>query len=246
MPWNEIADDVFYMRYKPLDQTIGAIRTDDGLVVIDSRSHRSHAKELTSDLCELDRRPASILVNTHYHWDHTFGNAQFPDAMIVGHERTRIALQADGPAVKAQLAAADWIDEDDRRLIADVSITPPTATFTNRMSLFPGGRHIGLHYLGRGHTDSDIVITVDNVLFAGDLIEVGAPPSFGDSFPEEWAATLELVSEMCAGPVVPGHGDVVDRTHVVRQHDEILRAVSGESVYTEQTMATIRSRSEVG
>ena len=47
-----------------------------------------------------------------------------------------------------------------------------------------------MSYHGRGHTNSDAVLHVDDVTFAGDLVEEGGPPSFGDSFPISWFDTV--------------------------------------------------------
>ncbi|HET9853142.1 MAG TPA: MBL fold metallo-hydrolase, partial [Candidatus Limnocylindrales bacterium] len=76
-----------------------------------------------------------------------------------------------------------------------------------------------LSYLGRGHTDTDIAIEVPdaNVLFAGDLLEEGATPSFGDSYPLEWPDTVERLLPLATGAVVPGHGAVGDRAFVETQ-----------------------------
>ena len=86
-----------------------------------------------------------------------------------------------------------------------------------------GGRRIELRHLGRGHTDNDIVVIVPDadVLFAGDLVEAGAPPFFGDGYPIEWPATVERMVELVTGAVVPGHGDVGDRGFAVRSMVEI-------------------------
>ena len=55
-----------------------------------------------------------------------------------------------------------------------------------RATLDLGGREVRLAYLGRGHTDNDIVISIPDadVLCAGDLLENGAPPYFGDGYPD--------------------------------------------------------------
>ncbi|NND02324.1 MAG: hypothetical protein HKN91_06005 [Acidimicrobiia bacterium] len=144
--------------------------------------------------------------------------------------------------MRDELVTADWLKPETAQLISEIEVTPPTVTFEKSMSLALGDRQIGLAHLGRAHTDSDIVITVDDVLFAGDLIEVGAPPSFGDSFPAEWVETLVLMAPICRGPVVPGHGDVVDRDFVEFQTEEIRRAVDGEAVYSEAVTAAIAER----
>src|SRR4030042_1829872 len=73
-----------------------------------------------------------------------------------------------------------------------------------------------------GHTTNDIVVVVPDagVLFAGDLIEESSPPYFQDSYPLEWPDTVVALLEMAQGPVVPGHGAVVDRAFVAAQHQD--------------------------
>jgi hypothetical protein len=87
-----------------------------------------------------------------------------------------------------------------------------------------------LRHLGRGHTDNDVVVQVQGgVTFAGDLVEEGAPPAFGDAFPLDWPGTLEQLLERIDGPVVPGHGAVVDRAFVVEQ-TAVLASVAAVAV----------------
>ncbi|HLQ22836.1 MAG TPA: MBL fold metallo-hydrolase, partial [Gemmatimonadales bacterium] len=117
-------------------------------------------------------------------------------------------------------------DRADR--IDAVVITPPEHTFEQRASIEVGeGRVVGLAHLGRGHTDSDLVVTVSGseVTFAGDLIENGAPPSFGDSFPMDWPAAVARLLRVISpsGPIVPGHGPVADRAFVAGQYQELAR-----------------------
>ncbi len=84
-----------------------------------------------------------------------------------------------------------------------------------------------LSYLGRGHTDHDLVAIVPDaaVVFAGDLVEEGDPPAFEDSFPLDWAMTLERLAPICTGPVVPGHGAVVDAEFVLRSAEKMGQVV---------------------
>ena len=100
---------------------------------------------------------------------------------------------------------------------AAVEIVPPEHTFEDEASIDIGTRRVEMRYLGLGHTNSDIVVSVDGVTFAGDLVENGAPPSFGDSFPLDWPAAVAALVEMIDGPVVPGHGAVADRSFVANQ-----------------------------
>ena len=109
--------------------------------------------------------------------------------------------------------------------LAEVVNDPPDQTFddTATVEIEPGGRSIDLRYLGRGHTDNDIVVLVPDagVVFAGDLLENGAPPSFGDAFPLAWAVTGARLLELVAGAVAPGHGEVADRRFAAQQVAEL-------------------------
>src|SRR4029453_11586287 len=71
-----------------------------------------------------------------------------------------------------------------------------------------GGLTATLFYLGRGHTDGDLLVGTPSTLFAGDLVEQGAHPSFEDSFPEDWADALRHISALRHryAYLVPGHG----------------------------------------
>lgn len=223
MAWLEVGDRVFTWRFEFFDQQIGVILGGRDVAVIDTRSTPVQAREILAALRELTSDPVSIVLNTHWHWDHTFGNHEFRPAAIWGHARCVDRLVAEG---QSTIEEAAWrvpaVAEDVRQVVID----PPDRTFDERASLEVGDRLVRLTYLGRGHTDTDIAIEVPdaNVLFAGDLLEEGATPSFGDSYPLEWPGTVERLLPLAAGAVVPGHGAVGDRAFVERQLAE-FRAV---------------------
>jgi glyoxylase-like metal-dependent hydrolase (beta-lactamase superfamily II) len=61
-------------------------------------------------------------------------------------------------------------------------------------------------------------------VFAGDLVEQGAPPSVGpDSDLPAWPATLDALLALAPRVVVPGHGDPVDAAFVSEQRGELRR-----------------------
>src|SRR5204862_7676281 len=98
-----------------------------------------------------------------------------------------------------------------------------------------GDRQAELVYLGRGHTDNDIVISIGDtaVLFAGDLLENDAGPSFVDAYPIAWAETAARLIGLVSGSVVPGHGGVGDLAFAQRQASELgLVATLGRDVTT--------------
>jgi glyoxylase-like metal-dependent hydrolase (beta-lactamase superfamily II) len=123
-------------------------------------------------------------------------------------EQQRAELRADAPALAAEL------DE--------VVVDPPDRTLESSATIDLGDRAVELRHLGRGHTDNDIVVRLpdDGVLFAGDLLENGAVPYFGDGYPLEWPATARALAALVTGVVVPGHGEPADRAFAERQAAE--------------------------
>jgi len=220
MTWSEHGDGVFSKRYQSLDLNIGAVVCEDGLLIIDTRAHHAQARELIEDLGAISKLPVKWIINTHHHWDHTFGNGEFEDIDIWGHERCVPAMADYGQVTLARLkkmapAQAASFDE--------VLIVPPNRTVSDETTVTFGGRHIEMKHLGRGHTNNDLVVLVPeaDVVFAGDLVENDAPPSFGDAYPLEWPDTVAALADLVTGPVVPGHGTPADRDFVVAQHADL-------------------------
>jgi glyoxylase-like metal-dependent hydrolase (beta-lactamase superfamily II) len=218
--WTELAPTVFVRRHKSLDLNIGAVIAEDGVIVIDTRESHVAAGEMAQSLRRITRLPVRWVVNTHHHWDHTFGNRVFAEADIWGHDRCAEVLKTRGEAMKQQVVA---VAGDDAGPIAAVEITPPTLTFSHQILVTMGGVSVDMRHLGRGHTDNDIVIVLPElgVVFAGDLVEEGDHPSFSDAFPLEWPATLEAMLPLCSDLVVPGHGGIVSQDFVSSQGEEL-------------------------
>lgn len=120
--------------------------------------------------------------------------------------------------------AATWLP-DRVEEIAQVVITAPTRVVDTAARIDLGPVVAVLSYHGRGHTDGDIVVTVGEVSFMGDLLEEGAPPVFDDGFPTSWPGTLESAAGIGSVILVPGHGDIMDRAGATAQLEEI-RAVA--------------------
>lgn len=232
--FQEIGDRVFRRRYESLDLNVGVVLGEEGALVVDTRASHGQADELRTELASLTDLPVRWVVNTHWHWDHSFGNARFRDAEIWGHELCREALAVHGEEMKE--GAKAWLPSEHHQAIDDVEVVPPDRTFSDRASLSIG-RSVDLSYHGLAHTDADIVITVPDaeVAFMGDVVEESAPPNFGDSYPVTWPLSLRLAMESVPDVIVPGHGDLVDRSFVVSQHEELVavaelstRLIAGE------------------
>lgn len=226
--WREVGDGVFTRRHhRPgyCDLNAGLVVGDGGCLVVDTCSTWRQGRELAEAVRRVTPHPPVAVVNTHAHFDHVFGNAEFRPAPLWGHRDCAVTVTRYGEVMRQRLAA-DARDRGRPDLAADYQTTelvPPDHTFTDTAELTVAGRPVRLRYLGRGHTHNDIVVEVPDagVVFAGDLVEEGAPPAFSDAFPLDWPSTLDALLGLLSGPVVPGHGDVVDPGYVRRQAGEL-------------------------
>ncbi|MDP3891095.1 MBL fold metallo-hydrolase [Nocardioides sp.] len=225
--FTEVADRVWVARYPWYDVNVTAIGGSDGLVVVDTHASDRAAREVVSDVRAIGAGPVTAVVNTHEHFDHTFGNATFLDAWgdlpIHAHEVAAARTTAAGQRIKEAFAASG---DPHAPEVEETRIVPATVTFSSARVLDLGDRAVELIHPGRGHTGGDVVVSVPDagVLLAGDLVEESGPPSFGeDCYPLEWAATLDLVLQLVRpdGVVVPGHGRPVDRDYVQAQRVDL-------------------------
>jgi glyoxylase-like metal-dependent hydrolase (beta-lactamase superfamily II) len=243
--WVEIGDRFFVRRYAFYDQNIGLVLGKGEALVIDTRSTYPQAREILADIREVTSDPVTVVVDTHGHFDHAFGNAIFRPATIWGQARCVPFMERTGERRKPAIAA------DVPELAADlegVAIDPPDQTFETSANIEVGGRAVGLRFLGRGHTDHDAIVTVPgtDVVWAGDLLEDGAVPFFGDGYPFDWPATAAALAELVtpgSGVVVPGHGDHAGRAFADRQAAsfaalaELARQVHAGAITLEDAIA---------
>jgi glyoxylase-like metal-dependent hydrolase (beta-lactamase superfamily II) len=223
-PWQEIGDRVYVRRHAALDLNVGLVVGEGGCLVIDTRATLVEAADLVAAVRRVTPHPWTV-VNTHTHWDHYFGNAAFRPAAIWAHERAVDWAVRYGAAHRERLlrvARARQLDELAAGIEA-VTPDPPDRPVAGTAALDIAGRPVVLRHLGRGHTDGDLVVEIadTDVLFAGDLIEEGGPVGFSDAFPLDWPDTAAALLPLCRGPVVPGHGAVVDRAYVAAQQQEL-------------------------
>ena len=221
--WFEVGPGVFQRRYDPMDVSVVVVVGPTGLTVVDTRNNPAEADEVIRDIARRFDVPIVAVVNTHAHYDHTFGNQSFaalPSVQVYGHHLIPSHFAAyEAPRLAAQ--QADPAREPDKRWV-DVVLTPPGVLVHTAHTVVLGGRTIMLIPLDPGHTDTDLAVFIPDcrVWLLGDVIEESGPPMFGSgSFPLTWPTVVEgLLQEIQPGDViVPGHGAVVDRDFVVRQ-----------------------------
>lgn len=255
MGFTEVADRVWVARYAWFDVNVTLIRGERGLLVVDTFASRAAARTVIEDVRRLGVGEVVGVVNTHEHFDHTFGNGEFRttygDIPIHAHENAAEHTVTAGERIKG-LYRADPLDEHADDVLA-TEIVVADHTFSSALALDLGDRYVELVHPGRGHTGGDLVVRIPdcNVLLAGDLIEEStkrqAVPGFGeDCYPLEWPLSLDIVLGITTSSsiVVPGHGAPVDRDFVEEQRNtigivaETIRDLATRGVPVDQALET--------
>ena len=247
--FREVADRIWVARYPWFDVNVTLVAGDRGLLVVDTHASGAAAREVVDDVRRLGAGEVVAVVNTHEHFDHTFGNAEFRaaygDLPIHAHETAAAHTVAAGERIKARYA--DDPDDPHRDEVAATEIVPADHTFSSAVALDLGDRMVELVHPGRGHTAGDLVVRVPDAdcLLAGDLVEESGPPGFGaDCFPLEWPLSLDIVLGLTGSGsvIVPGHGAPVDREFVEDQRNaigvvaETTRDLAGRGVRLEEAV----------
>jgi cyclase len=197
---SKVAGNVWFL--KGAGGNIAATVGEDGVAIVDDQfaplSPKIHAA-----LAKLSQKPVRFLINTHWHFDHTGGNALFSDtAAILAHENVR----------KRLIAGANMFG-------MEIKPAPPAAlpvvTFRDGLSLWWNGEEIRAIHPGPGHTDGDVVVwfTKSNVVhFGDDFVTYGFPfvdLQSGGSVTGMIAALDVVLGQVPAdAKVIPGHGEV--------------------------------------
>ena len=118
----------------------------------------------------------------------------------------------------------DYLDE-----LKGLEVTLPDLTFDRSLIVHRGDRRVVLLFLGRGHTNGDVVawLPKERVVATGDLLH-GWMPYMGDSYPIEWVETLDALGKLEFDHIIGGHGGVKPRAHLTffRNYlDDLVKAV---------------------
>ncbi|MBD8870023.1 MBL fold metallo-hydrolase [Nocardioides donggukensis] len=246
--FREVSDRVWVARHTWFDLNIAVIAGTEGLLVVDTHASASAARAVLEQVRTLSPLPVAAVVNTHEHFDHTFGNGVIGAGVpVYAHETAAANTVPAGERAKRAYAAEP--EDPHAGEVAETEIVPADRTFSSAVSLDLGERPVELVHPGLGHTAGDVVVRVPDadVLLAGDLVEESATPGFGpDCHPMEWPLTLDLVSALLTedSVVVPGHGAVVDRDFALEQRAaiggvaETIRDLAGRGVPVDAALAS--------
>jgi glyoxylase-like metal-dependent hydrolase (beta-lactamase superfamily II) len=198
---------------------IGVSSGEDGIVIVDDQ-FAPLAPKIREALHGITAKPIKFILNTHYHGDHTGGNAIFGhDAPIIAHEnvRTRLAAGSKNLGGVTPPAPKDAL---------------PVITFNDRATIHVNGEDIRAVHFPHGHTDGDSIIFFpqSNVVHMGDDFFNGMYPFVDMDNGGSVKGMLAAVDKVLAtlpddAKVIPGHGPLSDKAGL-RAFGDVLRGTT--------------------
>ena len=189
---------------------IGVSVGEDGIVIVDDQ-FAPLAPKIKAALKEITDKPIKFVLNTHFHGDHTGGNAVFgAEAPIIAHENVRKRLLEGGAVNGGAVPPAS-------------KESLPVITFNDRATVHLNGEDIRAIHFPNGHTDGDSVIFFpkSNVVHMGDdFVTYGFPfvDAHNGGSVSGMIAGVEKVLAMVPQDVkiIPGHGPISSPSDVRR------------------------------
>jgi glyoxylase-like metal-dependent hydrolase (beta-lactamase superfamily II) len=222
----QVTDDLYMI--KGLGGNVGVLRTTEGTVIVDTMTTHLQGARIREEAEAVTGQPVVMIINTHYHVDHTHGNPAFDaGTRVVATERTLHHLK--------KRDASFWEGE--------AAPLMPNETFSDAQEISIGGKTIQLTRPGRGHTDGDLVAVFveDKAIHMGDLLFNNHYPNIdleaGGSV-KEWSATLDVAKALAFEHVIPGHGELTDIDGINKYQTfiEQLAAVGADAAANNKTL----------
>jgi cyclase len=193
----------------------------DGVIMVDSEFAPLHDK-IKAAIAAVTNQPVRYLVNTHFHGDHSGGDAPFAQdgAVVVAHVNVKKRL-ADG-SVNGLTGA---------KTAPVTGAALPSRTYTSATKLVLKGRTAQLRHIANAHTDGDTYVWFGdaNVLATGDIVTLGRYPNIdfasGGNIKGMIAgvdAYLKLANDKTQ--IVPGHGPLADKAALVSYRAMLVTA----------------------
>jgi cyclase len=206
---------------------IAASIGDDGIVIVDDQ-FAPLAEKIQASLKSLGitDKPVRFVINTHYHGDHTGGNAPFSNAgsTVIAQDNVRKRLESGGTAGNGGSVHMENKPAEKAAL--------PIITFEHDVTVHLNGEDIRALHFPAGHTDGDSIIFFpkNNVVHMGDdFVRYGFPfidVSSGGSVQGMIAAMEKATAQLPADvKVIPGHG-ALSNLDDVREFTKMLKETS--------------------
>jgi cyclase len=201
---------------------IGASIGEDGIVVVDDQ-YAPLADRIQAALKGVTDKPVRFIINTHYHGDHTGGNAYFQkQAPIIAQDNVRKRLETGGTA-----GNGGSVHMENK---PDAKEALPIITFDHDVTVHLNGEDIRALYFPAGHTDGDSIIFFpkSNVVHMGDdFVTYGFPfidVDSGGSINGMIDGVEKVISQVPPDvKIIPGHGPI-SSVDDVRKYLDMLKA----------------------
>jgi cyclase len=206
---------------------IAASVGEDGIVIVDDE-FAPLAEKIAAALKNLNitDKPVRFVINTHYHGDHTGGNANFAKggSTLIAQDNVRKRLESGGAAGNGGSVKMENKPAEKAAL--------PIITFEHDVTVHLNGEDIRALHFPAGHTDSDAIIYFpkNNVVHMGDdFVRYGYPfidVAAGGSVQGMIAACEKSIEQLPADvKVIPGHG-ALSNVDDVRVYIKMLKETS--------------------
>lgn len=201
-----------------LPTNVYVIRANLNIFLVDTFLGPESMKPIKQRLLENFPRKKLIVLNTHYHWDHVWGNCAFPTSQIVSHTLCRETMLKYGEAE---------LDKFSDYAQGDVELIYPNITFEQKAVFHEDGIEI---FHTPGHTRGAISIydKTDKVLIVGDNVEAPIPYLCNKDFPQ-YINSLERYLQIDFDTVIAGHCEVADRKLIEQNLQYIKDLKSGNT-----------------
>jgi cyclase len=194
---------------------VGLIHTTEGMVLIDTTSYPSEMEALF-EAAGIHKQEVRMVINTHSHSDHTWGNQLFSCPILAQslcRERMQSSMENEWRQEEIQAYITDLEKTDPKKAdevrqnVKGLQIKLPDQVFDDCYKGELGGVKYEVIHMG-GHTpDSSIVwLPEKRVLYASDLIFQGRYPYIFDADIPAWINALNQLLEFDAEAIIPGHG----------------------------------------
>jgi len=211
----------------PMVPNVGIVVGNRATLIVDPGMGARSGEAVMRETAKVSRNRELYLVTTHFHPEHTTGEAGLPPTAKLVRAR---AQQQDVDEM-----GMEWVKIFSGRspVVADVlkgftSFRKPDELFDSEKTLDLGGVKVRCLRLGPGHTRGDVVFYVeeDRVLFSGDLAMSGAFPAFAtpQSRSDTWLKSLDALDAFHAQRLVPSHGPLADAS-IIGQYRAYLKGL---------------------
>jgi cyclase len=192
------------------------IVTKKGAVVIDTPMVPVEAKEWKARI--ESHAPVKYIIINEAHIDHYCGSC-YMDGTVIGTEDTYNALK--NAKMEEFIATLSMLAPDSPKPDPDFYFRPPEITIENEAALHLGDHTIQILSVP-GHTPRQLAVYVpeERVLFTSDNINLEMP-TFIDALPNEWINSINRLSELVVDYVIPGHGEISDKSALQIMKDKI-------------------------